>query len=176
MADSDDKSDPFMSVVNVANVNNSIKMTFSHNFMRHLLLYSNFASRLLEVKNPGNRMVLIRELTKIFEAAIDSNVKLDNKISYRQIPTLPTGSRSSPTNLSLQQNIGGNENNIKINGELLNFDNVSGIKLKLNKIYERGCINIKIPTNISFTTILVRINHNTESIDYRHTDALQRLP
>lgn len=155
MDDNGDKNDPFMSVVSVANINNAVKMTFSQNFMRHLLLYSNFASRLLEVKNPGNRMVLLRELTKVFESAIDGNIKLDNKISYKQIPTLATGSRSSPTNLSLQQNISGNEALIKINGELLNFDNLSSLRTKLNRIYDRGCINIKIPENLSYQIILV---------------------
>lgn len=139
----------------MANVASAVKMAFSHTFIRHLLLYSSFASRLLEIKHPGNRMVLIREMTKIFEHAIDSGIKIDSKISYRQLPTLPTGIGSSSTNLHIQQNIGGNESAIKINGELCNIENLNSLKAKLTKIYERGCSGIKVPENISFPIVLV---------------------
>lgn len=159
LANSDDRTDPFMSVVTVANVNSAVKTTFSQTFMRHLLLFSSFASRLLEVRHPGNRMVLVRELAKIFEAAVDAQMRVDNKVSYRQVPTLVTGSRSSPTNLSIQQSVGGDEGVLKINGELCSIDNLAGLRTKLGRIYERGCLGVKVPQNLSFQTILVGWDH-----------------
>lgn len=142
-----------MGVCSQATIPNSLKMTFSHNFMRHLVLFSNFASKLLEIRHPGNRMVLLRELTKVFETAVDSNVKVDSKISYRAIPMLAAGTQSS--NLTIVQNVNGNENILKLNGEMIQIDNLSLLRTKLQKIYDRGCTGLKVPENLSFAIILV---------------------
>lgn len=165
--------DPFMGVCSQTTIHNSLKMTFSHNFMRHLVLYSNFASKLLEVRHPGNRMVLLRELSKVFETAVESNSKIDSKISYKAIPMLASGLQTS--NLSIVQNVNGNESLMKLNGELISIDNLNNLRNKLQKIYDRGCTSLKLPENISFYIILVRLS-DPESFFGCDSHALQRLP
>ena len=54
--------------------------------MRHLIVFSSLTSRLLEVKQAGVKMQLLRELARVFDKNVEANTKVDNKLSYKQIP------------------------------------------------------------------------------------------
>lgn len=151
--DSTPRSDPFMGVPKLENLNNSLKSAFGINTVRHVIILCNYLSKVLEIKKSVNRLILMKELVKVFENAIDSNLKVDSKISYNMIPILTTC--TSSTTLSIQPHVGGDSNSLRINGELVNVQNTSGMRMKLEKIYERGCTALKVPENLSCVTVFV---------------------
>ena len=145
--------EPFMGVKALAGLNTSLKSIFSGNAIKHIILYSTYVSRILEVKNSVHRINLVKEVTRIFESALEENMKVDNKIPYKAIPLLATGSCSA--NLKIVPGGRPEESFVKINGELINLDNPAMIKAKMQKIYERGCNHLKLPDNLSYSAILV---------------------
>lgn len=144
-----------MGVASLTSVAAGLRQTFSHNFVRHVLIFANFAGRLLELRHPATRMVMLRELAKVFEAAVEAGLAVDCKVAFRQVPLLPGGVGGSPVDLSLQQAVDGDEGSVRVNGELVSVDDPTAMRQKLTRVYERACAALRLPENLSFTAILV---------------------
>ncbi len=142
-----------MGVTVLASVNTAIKASFGKSKMRHVILFSNYISKVLELKHPTNRLELLKELARIFEAAVEANAKVENRMNYKTIPAMSTCFGS--TSLQIQPNFGGDSSKVKVNGELLDMQDSSVIRAKLTKIYERGCTVLRVPENISCVVVFV---------------------
>lgn len=142
-----------MGVTALASVNSAMKACFSKGKMRHIILFSNYISKVLELKHPSNRLTLLKEIARVFEAAVESNAKVENRMSYKTIPALTTC--ASSTSLQIQPNFGGDSGQVKVNGELLDMEDSSQMKAKLTKVYERGCTVLRVPENVSCVVVFV---------------------
>lgn len=144
-----------MGVTVLASINTAIKASFSKSKMRHLVLFSNYISKVLELKHPTNRLILLKEFARVFESAVEANAKVENRMSYKTIPAMSTCTGS--TSLQIQPNFGGDSTKVKVNGELLDMQDSSMIKAKLTKIYERGCTVLRVPENVSCVVVFVAL-------------------
>ena len=142
-----------MGVTVLASINTAIKASFSKSKMRHVILFSNYISKVLELKHPINRLILLKEISRVFETAVEANAKVENRMSYKTIPAMSTCIGS--TSLQIQPNFGGDSSKVKVNGELLDMQDSSMMKSKLSKIYERGCTVLRVPENISCVVVFV---------------------
>ena len=52
------------------------------------------------------------------------------------------------------------ETRMDINGEIINMENKKDVRVKLNKIYERGCLSIRTPEKMSILAVLVNQMRN----------------
>ena len=119
-------------------------------------------SRLLELKQAHVKMVTLRELTRIFEKNVDDNVKVDNKLSYKQIPY--SASASASADLMIEVN---NTGAVFVNREKVDIEDAAAVRLKLSRVYDRQCMLLKVCESLSFvrllhaTVIVVQVVYNT---------------
>jgi hypothetical protein len=67
------------------------------------------------------------------------------------------GSVSSALDIVKMDKIG--ETKLAINGEIIDMEKKKEVKAKLTKIYQRGCMSLNTPKNVSIRRILVNQNY-----------------
>ena len=145
-----------LSIIKMDSLEKEVSKKFSKSFLLHLLLLTNFLSKIFEIKNLKHRYMLISTFVGTFAKMIESNTKIENTISYKEQPIVSMGNLSSVLIIEEYENIKENDEDAVciVNNEILDFSSKDALKDKVYNIYRRGMIAMRYPESMSARIIL----------------------
>lgn len=152
-----DKTDIHNSEQNVIimdSLNKSLNRLFTKNFIKHLLLLTNFVSKLFEIRNTKYRITLISCFFQVFLKMIEENAGFETSVRYIEQPKMSMGTLSTVLTIE-EQEVPGMDTVLLINNEHLDFNNTTDLKNKIANIYKRGSLVLRLPENLSEKISLV---------------------
>ena len=143
-----------MGVANLTNMSQAFKGTFNLVQTRHIMVFSSVVSKLLEIKQPHNKIALVREFTRAFDTCLEDALAGSSVKTMEQLPVLCSGLSGSHLKL---QSVPQPDTTIlyKLGGELLNPADTSATKTKMARVFARGLWQLKTPENLSVCVVLV---------------------
>jgi hypothetical protein len=82
-------------VVIMDSLQNSLSEKFPRNLILHLLLLTNFLSKLFEIRNLKYRFLLVSLFVQTFSRMVESNSLIETTLPYQELPTISMGSIST---------------------------------------------------------------------------------
>lgn len=152
-----------MGVANLSSMNQAFKTTFNLIQARHIMVFSSVVSKLLEIRQPHNKIILVREFTKAFETALETAQKGETSSVFQRIPVLSAGINWSHLKVQAVPQQLADAYLYKVGGELIDPENPSQAKTKFARVFERSLWQLKTPENLSLVLVLVEYKITTES-------------
>ena len=88
-------SDFELPIIKMDTLQKELSQKFPKNFILHLLLLTNFLSKLFEIRNLKYRLTLVSIFAQTFSKMVETNSIIETTVPYKELSTISMGSISA---------------------------------------------------------------------------------